>query len=89
MSGNAFFIEDSVLDGVWSEYDFGTSMNGIHIINRGAGDIEFSFNGIEVHGKLLAADVAQSRDVIDEKVIYVRGAGGGADIQIEAWRGKR
>lgn len=89
MARNTFYVTDSVAKDVWSKYSFGSSMNGINIVNRGAGDIEFSFNGDEVDGKLLASDYAQSRDNIDESRIYIRGVGAGATIQVEAWRGER
>lgn len=89
MARNTFFITDAVADGIWSEYQFGSSMNGIHIINRGAADIEFSFNGEDIDGLLLATDLAQTRDEIDETRIYIRGVGGAANIQVETWRGER
>ena len=86
---NTFFETDTVANGEWSHYDFGTPMQAIHIINRGTADIEFSFNGDEVDGKLLADDFSETRDNMDEKQIFVRGVGGSASIQIEAWRGER
>jgi len=89
MARNNFFVEDTVLDGVWSEYNFGSSMQAIFIVNRGTDPIEFSFNGLDVDGKLLSTDGSESRDNIDEETIYVRGVGASVDIQIEAWRGSR
>ncbi len=89
MARNTFFVIATVADGVWSKFDFGSSMNAIFIINRGANNIEFSFNGDETDGFLTPSDLSESRDNIDETRIYVRGDGGSSDIQIEAWRGER
>ncbi len=89
MGKNTFYVEDTVVKDVWSKYQFGSSMQHIIVINRGANDIEFSFNGQEVDSKLQVADFQETRDGIDEAEIYVRGVGGSSDIEIRAWRGSR
>lgn len=89
MGRNTFYVEDTVADGVWSEYEFGSSMQGIIIINRGDKDIEFSFNSLDIDSKLTPEDFQETRDGIDEAKVFVRGVGGSSDIEIRAWRGER
>lgn len=89
MGKNTYYKEDTVADGVFTKYDFGSSMQGIIVVNRGLNDIEFSFNGQDVDSKLQVADFREVRDNIDEASIYVRGVGGPSDIEIRAWRGQR
>lgn len=89
MGKNTFYIEETVADGVWTEYKFGSSMQHFIIVNRGANPIEFSFNGADVDSRLFVADFSETRDGIDEVSVYVRGVGGSSDIEVRAWRGTR
>ena len=89
MGKNTYYTEDTVADGVWTKYEFGSSMQHIMIVNRGANDIEFSFNGNDVDSKLQVADFQETRDGIDEAEVYIRAVGGDSDIEIRAWRGSR
>lgn len=89
MGKNTFYVEDTVVNGVWTEYKFGSSMQHFILVNRGANDVEFSFNGVAVDSKLQVADFQETRDGIDEVSVYVRGAGGNSDIEVRAWRGTR
>jgi hypothetical protein len=56
----------------------------MRITNTGANDLEFSFDGTNVHGIVLAgqsADFSNRR----EAAIAVRGVGGNTTFVIEAW----
>ena len=86
MARNSFMDEATVADGVYTEFDFDSSMTGLHIINTGDADVIFSFNQEEEDGKVLASEYSQTRDNIDESKVYIKGDGGEADVRVEAWR---
>lgn len=54
----------------------------IRVINDSGNDLEFSFDGTNVHGKLLAADLEQVFRNRFESGIAVRGSGA---FRVEAW----
>ncbi len=57
----------------------------IRVCNDGEGDIEFSFDGINVHGRLKAGEVFQYRNRY-ESGMAVRGYDGATSaFRIEAW----
>jgi hypothetical protein len=57
---------------------------GIRVVNDGTGDLEISFDGTNVHGRLKAGEIANySRR--HEAGIAVRGNGGTPTFKIEAW----
>lgn len=90
MPKNTFYFNGAAPEGPgWTRVQFGTSMHGIHIINRGSFTLEFSFNGDQVDGSLSPTDYSETRDNIDETEIYLRGVGDDTSAQIEAWRGAR
>ena len=89
MGRNTFYkTNTAAASPTWTEVNLGGSMTGIHIINRGAVALEFSFNGSDIDGRITPTDGAETRDSIDESKIFLRGDGATCDYQIEAWRGK-
>lgn len=81
-----YFLPPTAVSTSFSHFPFGGRMGGIHIINRGSTTIVFSFDGVNDHGQLFPADVAETRDNIDQSEIWIKSVGGAGQIQLEAWR---
>jgi hypothetical protein len=56
----------------------------IRICNDGAADLEFSFDGVAVHGRIKPNEAFVYRNRY-EAGISVRGAGGSTTYRVEAW----
>ena len=62
---------------------------GIALLNRGSHTVQYSFNGVDIHGDLVPGD--PSRGIIfDNRVeskIFLRGLDGyGGFVRVEAWK---
>lgn len=76
--GYAFFATPQI--------NFGFLTQGISLLNRGSQKVEYSFDGENVHGDLLAGDSFQF-DARAESKMWLRAADGYSTIRVEAWGG--
>jgi hypothetical protein len=91
-SSDAFFRDDSMVvvppAPLWVGITFGFTSCNVSFTNdgvtAGAGFIEYSFNGVNVHGRLLAGE-AFSHDYQAQSGIYLRGQTGGEAYRIGAY----
>ena len=79
MAGDAFYLE-TALTGAYIKYSFGFISRGMKIVAEG-GDVEFSFNGRDDHGKIKAADGAQDFNEVRQGDIWLKGA----NVRLFAW----
>jgi len=68
--------------------DFGFNAQAISFLNRGSHTLEYSFNGVDLHGDLVPGDPSAGLffDSRTESVAFFRAADGYSVIRIEAWR---
>jgi hypothetical protein len=74
--GQGYLTQPSIKAYIWAEE--------IRIVNTGANDLEFSFDGTNVHGLVPAGTIREYRDR-REAAIAVRGVGGNTTFVLEAW----
>ena len=66
---------------------FGFNSQGIILLNRGTGTVEYSFDGVNVHGDLNPADatVGVAFDDRVESKVFFRAASTPQTVRVEAW----
>ncbi len=71
----------------FKEVAFGFASVGIILANRETGAfIEYSFDGVTVHGKLLDTDTQPRVFMLKQaNSIWLRGQSGGEEYNVEAW----
>lgn len=69
------------------QVDFGFTSQGFGFINRGTYVIEYSFNGVDLHGDLDPSDssYAPMFDNRFESKVFFRAVGGFSTVRVEAW----
>jgi len=88
-SDNSYFEDQdgTALTGVFAEQDFGFDSFSIMLANDevvAGGYVEFSFDGINVHGRVLPGE-ARTMDFRKQGSIYLRGQAGDEDYRIETY----
>jgi len=66
---------------------FGFVSDGFTFLNRGAGVIEYSFDGVNAHGDLNPADLSKSvifSGRVEDRV-WFRITGGASTVRVESW----
>ena len=86
-SSNRYYKDDTIaaLTTGWTEMAFGFTSSSISLANDDdAKAVSWSFDGTNVHGKLLAGDVI-TMDGRAEARIYLKGSAGGEKYRLIAW----
>lgn len=69
------------------EADLGFHSTGFLLVNRGGNTVEYSFDGVNVHGELGTSSPEDSllfhNRMVDK--IFLRAAGGSNAVRVEAW----
>jgi len=90
-SGRFFVSASTANDPLWgTEHVFTDSIHGdfvswgIRLINDTANDVEYSFDGTNVHGVLLGSEDLMFEGRREAK-IFLRSAAGGDAVRVSAW----
>ena len=87
LSTNRYFEDHSgtSLTGAFAAQPFGFSSFSIMIVNDDAtGYIEYSFDGVNVHGRLHAGE-SRAMDFRRQRQIWLRGESGGESYRLEVY----
>jgi len=69
------------------QVNFGFNSEGFSFLNRGSHTVEYSFNGVDVHGDLVPTDETKGLvfDVRNECKVWFKCVTGSTTVRIEAW----
>ena len=88
-SGQFYQEASTAVSPAWSVIiAFGFLSQGILLENKGAEEVEVSFDGTNIHTKLGASGSVSSAKAFDhrhETGVYIRSASGGVTVAVEAW----
>ena len=92
MSRYNYFAETVVNNAAFTTVEttrFGFVSEGFSFLNRGAALLEYSFDGVTLHGDLDPADASKGLvfDSRSECRVWFRAPAGASTVRIEAWGG--